>query len=307
MPRKSETIAVSRTSALNLLYNGKTLRSIKAFLYPYTQIYWGYQEDFLFAERKTSMLYLNISDFAEAMGYSMSSRITTEIRKIFRKMNEELFGEDEEKYYFTYEGTSKDKTDFILKIHKPKEVYNLAENCSFLTISADDIFRCKSFYDVKVLLMIVCAQDEKTGGFSHKTLKVNTFYLKNLMFNMSMYENCYVNKKHPSYNSETLWAIEEYYNKAICEEITEEELNSELEMCALNHGKSLDDMMREFNDVVSFNKRSRIEDYLQHGLELINQGSMYRVSENKKSGKLFSKIKINGYRVDHYEISVCKI
>lgn len=92
MPKmKSKRIAVP-TNLLKRTTYTMSIRSVKAFLFPFTQVYWGAQEDMNFTERKSSKIYIDIEDFAEVVGYSMSSRITTEIRKIYRKMNEELFG-----------------------------------------------------------------------------------------------------------------------------------------------------------------------------------------------------------------------
>ena len=131
MPKmKSKRIAVP-TNLLKRTTYTMSIRSVKAFLFPFTQVYWGAQEDMNYTERKSSKIYIDIEDFAEVVGYSMSSRITTEIRKIYRKMNEEVYGsENSPDILFSYEGTSKDKKQFILKVHKPKEIYNISENCS---------------------------------------------------------------------------------------------------------------------------------------------------------------------------------
>ena len=146
---KSKTIAVSKNAMYYLSY-ATSLRSVKAFLFPYTQIFWGCENGDAFTNRKKSKIYIDIEDFAEIMGYSMSDRITTEIRKIYRKMNQELF-EDENSpdIYFSYEGCSKNKKQFILKVHKPKEMFHMIENTSFVCMSADDVFRCENIYDYK--------------------------------------------------------------------------------------------------------------------------------------------------------------
>ena len=40
-----------------------SLRSIKAFLYPFTQVYWGKQELTDYTDRKTSKIYINIQTY----------------------------------------------------------------------------------------------------------------------------------------------------------------------------------------------------------------------------------------------------
>lgn len=309
MPKmKSKRIAVP-TNLLKRTTYTMSIRSVKAFLFPFTQVYWGAQEDMNFTERKSSKIYIDIEDFAEVVGYSMSSRITTEIRKIIRKMNKELYGsEDSHDILFSYEGTSKDKKQFIIKIHKPKEIYNIKENCSsYIQIDADDIFRCQTIYDYRILYFVLCSKEDNHNGFVHKTITPDTYFLKYWVFNMTMYENCYTNKKHPDYNELMLKTIEYYYDELAKDEIDQNRFNEELDCFARNNGYgNRENLLRAFSNVVSFTNRTRLENYLQHGLEILNQGTMFEVIQNKKTGKLFKKIKINGYRVDHYEIKVWK-
>ena len=86
---KSNTIAVSR-DAMEYLEGASTIRSVKAFLLPYTQIYWGKPEWDDYIWKSQSKIYIKIELFADVMGYTISDRITTEIRKVYREMNIEL-------------------------------------------------------------------------------------------------------------------------------------------------------------------------------------------------------------------------
>lgn len=76
MPKmKSKRIAVP-TNLLKRATYTMSIRSVKAFLFPFTQVYWGAQEDMNYTERKSSKIYIDIEDFAEVVGYSIASRIT---------------------------------------------------------------------------------------------------------------------------------------------------------------------------------------------------------------------------------------
>lgn len=310
MPKfKSKRIAIP-TGELKRTISTMSLRSVKAFLFPFTQIYWGAQSDMDFTERKSSKIYIDIQDFAEVIGYSMSTRITTEIRKIFRKMNEELYGsEDSPDILFSYEGTSKDKKQFILMVHSPQKMYNLSENCSsYIQIDAADIFRCETIYDYRVLYLVLCSKEDRHSCFISKTIGLDTYVLKNLVFGMTLYENCYINKKHPCYNELMLKTIEYYYDELAKDEIDTNGFNKELDCFAINNGYGdREKLLKAFSSVVSFTNRTRLENYLQHGLELLSHGTMFKIIQNKKTGKLFSKVKISGYRVDHYEIRALKM
>ena len=104
-----------------------------------------------------------------------------------------------------------------------------------------------------------------------------------------------------------LKTIEYYYEELAKDEIDQNRFNEELDCFARNNRYGdRENLLRAFSNVVSFTNRTRLENYLQHGLEILNQGTMFEVIQNKKTGKLFKKIKINGYRVDHYEIKVWK-
>lgn len=310
MPKmKSKRIAVP-TDLLFRTGTTMSLRSIKAFLFPFTQIYWGTQDLRDFTERKTSKIYIDIEDFAEVIGYSMSSRITTEIRKIYRQMNIDLFGDEKAPdILFSYEGTSKDKKQFILMVHSPQKMYNLSENCSsYIQIDAADIFRCETIYDYRILYFILVSRDDNHSGFIHKTLTMKTFFLKNWIFSMGMYKNCYVNKKHPDYDEDMLDMVEYYYDELAQGKIDQKTFHDYLDTYASNNGYGNETNLYEaFCNVVSFTNRTRIENYLQHGLEIVNQGTMFDIMKNKTTGKLFSKIKTNGNRVDHYEIKLWKV
>lgn len=310
MPKmKSKRIAVP-TNLLKRTTYTMSIRSVKAFLFPFTQVYWGAQEDMNYTERKSSKIYIDIEDFAEVVGYSMSSRITTEIRKIYRKMNEELYGsENSPDILFSYEGTSKDKKQFILKVHKPKEIYNISENCSsYIQIDAEDFLRCQTIYDYRILFYVLTAKEDSHSGFAGKTITVNTLFLKYWFFSMSIYENCYINKNHPDYDKEMLETIEFYYDECCQGRIDQNTFDENVDWYARNHGyENKENLFKAFSNVVSFTNRTRIENYLEHGLELINSGTMFRIIANKNTGKLFSKIKTKGYRVDHYEIKVIKM
>lgn len=304
---KSKTIAVSKNAMYYLSY-ATSLRSVKAFLFPYTQIFWGCENGDAFTNRKKSKIYIDIEDFAEIMGYSMSDRITTEIRKIYRKMNQELF-EDENSpdIYFSYEGCSKDKKQFILKVHKPKEMFHMIENTAFVCMSADDVFRCENIYDYKILALIASHPLKHDGScFMMKEIEMNTLYLKYHIMKMDLYKNCYINRKNPKYDKTLLDYIEYYFEEYRTECISYEEYQNELERYAMNNGyKNAKNMMKLFGEIVSFNKRTRIENYMEHALELINQGSMFHIHTDKKTGKLFQKIKQHdGYKVEKYKITV---
>ena len=302
---KSPTIAVSK-NAIYLLSNAKSLRTVKAFIFPYTQVYWGNKDGDTYTDRKTSKLYIDIETFAEIMGYSMTDRITTEIRKIYRKMNQELF-EDENSpdVYFSYAGTSKDKKQFILKIHKPKEMFHMSENGTFVCMAADDVFRCQNIYDYKILALIASAPEVGGSRFRIKKIEMNTYYLKYYIFKMDLYKNCYINKNNPKYNQKLLDYFEYYFKENWSGNISDDEFVNELEKYAMSNGyDSVETLIKQFKEIVTFNKRTRIEDYLSHALELINQGTMFQVHCDNKTGKLFKKTKNQGYRVDKYIISV---
>lgn len=304
---KSKTIAISKKAMSHLSY-ATSIRSVKAFLFPYTQIYWGYEDGDTFTNRKTSKIYIDIEDFAQVMGYSISDRITTEIRKIYRKMNQEIF-EDENSpdIYFSYEGCSKDKKKFILKVHKPKEMFNMIENTTFVCMSADDVFRCENIYDYKILALIASHPLKHDGSrFMMKEIEMNTLYLKYHIMKMDLYKNCYINRKNPLYDKSLLDYIEYFFEEYRTGCITYDEYQQELKKYAINNGyENVKTLMKRFGEIVSFNKRTRIEEYLEHALKLINQGSMFQVYTDKNTGKLFQKIKQhNGYKVEKYKIIV---
>lgn len=302
MPKmKSKRIAVP-TDIFLKTGGTMSLRSIKAFLYPFTQVYWGKQELTDYTDRKTSKIYINITDFAEVMGYAMSSRITTEIRKIYRQMNTELFSG--ETPLFSYEGTSKDKQEFILSVSSPKKLYNITENCpSYTRIDFEDVMRCETVYDYRVLFYLLIAKPDRRHGTFYQ-LNWRTMYLKYWVLSMEITENCYINKKSRNYNRDMIESVECWYSQMGSGEISSEQFDNLLEYYAETWGYGTKErLLKAFYDVVNFTKRSRIEDYLQHGLEIANQGKMFHIMANEKTGKLFSKIKINGNRIDHYEIN----
>ena len=302
---KSQTIAVSKT-AMYLLSNAKSLRTVKAFLFPYTQIYWGNKDGDTYTNRKTSKIYIDIETFAEAMGYSMTNRIITEIRKIYRIMNQELF-EDENSpdIYFSYDSQSKDKKYFILKVHKPKEIFHMSENTTFVCMAADDVFRCQSIYDYKILALIASAPETGGARFRQKEIELSTYFLKYYILKMGLYKNCYINKNNPQYNQELLDYFEYYFKENWSGNISDDDFVNEIEKYAISKGyDSPESVIKQFKELVTFNKRTRIEDYLSHALELINQGTMFQVRCDRKTGKLFKKTKRQGYRVDKYIISV---
>ena len=247
---KSKTIAVSK-NAMYILSEAKSLRTVKAFLFPYTQIYWGCKDGDTYTNRKTSKIYIEIETFAEIMGYSMTDRITTEIRKIYRKMNEELFGdENSSDIYFSYAGCSKDKKQFILKVHKPKEIFHMSENSTFVCMAADDVFRCENIYDYKILdLVASCPEKHNGSGFRIKEIEMNTYFLKCYIMKMDLYKNCYINKKSPKYNKELLDYIEYYFNENWSGRISDKEFENELEKYALTHGfDNIGDMMKQWRE-----------------------------------------------------------
>ena len=301
---KSRTIAAP-IEILSRLRGTASLRSVKAMLIPYTQIWWGCQDDLLYLDRFTPEINIDIEWFAKMMGQSMSPRITSEIRKIYRKMNEELFPDEESsEIVFSYKGTTKDKKQFVLKVHKPELLYNLAERGSFICMSADDVFRCENIYDFRILAIIASIPEEHTGGFVIKNIKLNTYFLKYFVFNMSLYQGCYVNKKHPLYDQTMLDTIECYFEMSTTRELPPEECIKNLDWFAHNNGyKNYEGLMKAFGEIVTFNKRSRMDAYLEHGLEIVNQGKMFRVTRSE-DGKLFQKIRKAGYRIEHYKISV---
>ena len=302
---KSKTIAVPR-DIMNTLQEVDALRTVKAFLLPFSQIYWGYEDNFDYTERKPSHIYIKIETFTKLMGYSQTSRITTEIRNVYRKMNQEIFGsEDSPEVYFTYDGCSKDKKYFILKVHKPQKMYNISENGSYVCMDTEDVFRCQSIYDYKVLALIASATIYKNSPYATKHIEMNTYFLKECVFGMGMYENCYINKKHPQYSQELLDYIEYYSSKAKFGEITSQESCKELDSYASTHGyQNTENLLKVFEEIVTFNKRGRIENYLEHALKLINQGTMFKIIPDALTGKLYKKTKCKGYRVDKYIISV---
>ena len=269
MPKmKSKRIAIPTEL---LLKTGETmsLRSIKAFLFPFTQVYWGKQELTDYTDRKTSKIYINITDFAEVMGYSMSNRITAEIRKIYRQMNRELFSDDTP--LFSYEGTSKDKKKFILSVSNPQKLYNISENCSsYIRIDYEDVMRCETVYDYRVLFYLLVAKPAKHGTFYQ--LRWRTMYLKYWVLNMEITENCYVNKNSRNYNKNMIESVECWYGQLGSGEIGAEQFDNLLEYYAETWGYGTKErLLKAFYDVVTFTNRTRIESYLQHGLETANK------------------------------------
>lgn len=301
---KSRTIAVP-IPILSRLIASSSLRSVKAMLIPYTQIWWGSQDDFLYSGRCAPEISINIAWFSQIMGLSISSRITTEIRKIYRKMNQDIFPEEESSsIIFSYCGTSKDKRQFLLKVHRPELLYNLGQHGSFVCMSSDDVFRCQSVYDFRVLSMVASFPSEHTGYFTTKTIKINTYLLKNNFFAMGLFQGCHVDKKHPKYDKLMLDTVEYYYNALGDGELSYDDCRNALNLFAqYNDYKNYDGLMSVLGEVVTFNKRSRIDEYLQHGLEIITQGKMFEIYRNK-NGKLFKKVRKAGYRIDFYEITV---
>lgn len=301
---KSRTIAVP-IEILSRLVESTSLRSVKAMLIPYTQIWWGHQDDLLYLDRFSPEISIDIAWFAKMMGQTISPRITTEIRKIYRKMNEELFPvEESSEIAFSYQGTTKDKKRFVLNVHRPELLYNLAERGSFVCMSADDVFRCENIYDFRVLAIIASAPEERKGCLAIKDIKLNTYFLKYVVFNMSLYQGCYVNKMHPQYDQTILDTIEYYFEMSANRALPQEECIKRLDWFAHNNGyKNYDNLMKVLGEIVTFNKRSRMDAYLEHGLEIVNQGKMFRVVQSE-DGKLFQKIRKAGYRIDHYKISV---
>ena len=183
-------------------------------------------------------------------------------------------------------------------------LFNLAERGSLVCMSADDVFRCENIYDFRVLAIIASAPEERKGCLAIKDIKLNTYFLKYFVFNMSLYQGCYVNKMHPQYDQTMLDTIEYYFEMSAYRELPQEECIKNLDWFAHNNGyKNYDNLMKVLGEIVTFNKRSRMDAYLEHGLKILNLGKMYRVIQSN-DGKLFQKIRKTGYRIDHYKISV---
>lgn len=302
---KSNTIAVSR-DAMEYLEGASTIRSVKAFLLPYTQIYWGKPEWDDYIWKSQSKIYIKIELFADVMGYTISDRITTEIRKVYREMNIELFDdENSPDIYFSYDGVSKDKKCFILKVHKAKEVFNICSHTQFFCMDASDIFRCKNIYDYRILSLVVRRELYRGWDIRKQRFELNTYCLKYRVLGMDLYTNCYVNKKHPKYDKTLLELFDYFLDEVTYGDLSREEMDRRLEVYGHEIGiKNIDGVYKRFKELVTFNKRTRIEEYLQHALEIINQGTMFKISPDEKTGKLFTKTRKNGYRVDKYYISI---
>ena len=296
---KSETIAIPNDLLAALLYNSEKIRSVKAFCLVLSQIYWGSYESNLFDDYQTSTVSLEFETIAEALGYKVNDRLKTEVKKIYREMNEEIFG-DEKYFYFHYAGYSKDKKKAIFKITKSSELYKLGEKGKFTKFSIQEILNCQNLYNFRILVLI-----STTDLSKNDEIILNTLYLKSCVFGMDLCKYCFINRKHPKYNEFFIESINCYYSQKINAEISEQEFNNNLQSLAFNQGfESVKEMMKVFDEIVTFNNRHILEKYLEDSLKIINEGNRFKILENSKTGLHFKKTHKKGWKIEYYKISV---
>lgn len=298
---KSETIAIPNDVLLAVLYNSKKIRSVKAFCLVLSQIYWGSYESGIFDDYKTSTVSLEFETIAQALGYKVNERLKTEVKKIYREMNEEIFG-DEKYFYFHYAGYSKDKKKAIFKITKSSELYNLGEKGSFTKFSIQDILNCQNLYNFRVLVLVSTTKPSKNNE-----IILNTIFLKYRVFGMDLYKYCFINKKHPKYSEYFIESMDCYISQRIDKEINKDEFNNSLQILAFHEGfENSKEMIKAFNEIVTFNNRKVIEDILEESLKIINKGNRFKILENKDTKLHFKKTHKKGWKIEYYKIKVIK-
>ncbi len=295
---KSETIAIPNNLLAAILYNAEKIRSVKAFCLVLSQIYWGSCSN-MFDNYQTSTVSLEFETIAEALGYKVNDRLKTEVKKIYREMNEEIFG-DEKYFYFHYVGYSKDKKKAIFKITKSSELYNLGEKGNFTKFSIQDILNCKNLYNFRILVYISTTKIPK----NHELI-LNTMFLKSCVFGMDLCKYCFIDKKHPKYSEHFIESMDFYFSQRIDEEINEQEFKNELQHLAYRQGfEDSKEMMKAFDEIVTFNKRKMVEDILEDSLKIINEGNRFKILENPETKLHFKKTHKKGWKIENYKIKV---
>lgn len=295
---KSETIAIPNNVLAAILYNAEKIRSVKAFCLVLSQIYWGSCSN-MFDNYQTSTVSLEFETIAEALGYTNNKSFKSEVKRYYREMNKEFFG-DEKYFYFHYDGYSKDKKKAIFKITKSSELYNLGEKGNFTKFSIWDILSCKNLYNFRTLVYISTSDLSK----NHELI-LNTLYLKSCIFGMDLYKYCFIDKKHPKYSEHFIESMDFYFSQRLDEEINEQEFKNELQHLAYRQGfEDSKEMMKAFNEIVTFNKRQRLEDHLEESLAIISQGNRFKILKNPKTGLHFKKTHKKGWKIECYKIQV---
>ena len=300
---RSETIAIPNGLLQTILDNSEKIRSVKAFCLVLSQIYWGSCENDIFDDYQTSTATLEFETIAEALGCTNNKSFKSEVKRYYREMNKEFFGDDSKNYYFHYEGYSKDKKKAIFKITKSPELYNLGKKGNFTKFSIQDILNCQNLYNFEILVFISTAKFKNRIGVNKITF--NTVFLKYCIFGMDLYKSCYINKRHPRYNKYFLDCIEYIYSQKLDKEINEQEFRDELQRLAFSQGfESIKKMIKTFDEIVTFNKRKMVEDILEDSLKIINKGNRFEILENSKTKLHFEKKHKKGWKVEEYEIHV---
>lgn len=312
MPRsdmKSKTVAASNEVLSKVFYHAttKNAKTVKAFFLVLTDVYWGHMEDIEFNEKSKMYVKVKLSLIAEVLGYTCTSAFTAEVRRIYRTMNKEFFEDYKDEPYFVCDGFTKNKEYALFKITKPKAFYCLSDVGNFTCFDVEDVFRCKNLYDFRVLYLIASSKvTHHKNGYSTKALSLNTYFLKQLIFMMPLFSYCYINKKHEKYSEYLIRGYEDAQWDYFFNRISEAEKKQRLEKIAYEtcFQGDVEKMNAALAEMVTFNNRNKIEEYLNHALEIVNQGEAFSVVKNSESGKLFTKKKKAGYRVDTYEITV---
>lgn len=309
---RSSTIAASNEVWRKIFSRAKTknAKTVKAFVLVLTSIHWGYVEDYEFTAKSKFNIKVKIDLIAEVLGYKKHSKFTSEVRRIYRLMNNELFESYEDEPYFFCDGFSKNKEYALFKIVKPEAFYNLSEKGDFTCLIAEDIFRCENLNDFRVLYYVASAKiTHHRNKWATKELSLNTFFIKQCLFMMPCFKYCFINKKHPYYSDYLIKYYEaiqwDYYFGLI----TKTEKDNALKELALNcfgYFGTIDEINKAINEIVHF-KRSEVEAIFEHALKIINEGKMFRIIKDSKTGKLYTKKRKQGYRIESYKVKVVQI
>lgn len=217
---KSNVVAISRFGINNHLYvEGMSIRSIKAFFLVLTGIYWGRDTVSAIGEQPhlQKKVELQLGYMADILGYVYNDRFTTELRKIYRVMEEEAFltprdrafGWPKEKIrsfaeaerWFSLEGFNRKKGTAIFKIEKPEYLLNLGEEKGgFIKFNPDNFFALTSTYAARLLWALRLAvsyrevKSLKKDKSSYHVAQFHTALLKRKL-GMDILKYCYIDKK----------------------------------------------------------------------------------------------------------------
>lgn len=306
---KSPIVATSNKVWRKIFYRAttKNAKTVKAFVLVLTSIYWGYVDDYEFTAKSKFNIKVKLDLIAEVLGYSNNSKFTSEVRRIYRMMNDELFESHEDEPYFICDGFSKDKKYALFKIIKPEAFYNLSENGDFTCLFAEDVFRCKNLYDFRVLYYVASEKiTHHRNKWATKELSLNTLFIKQYLFLMPCFKYCSINKKHPKYSDYLIENYEviqwNYYFGLIKETERDKELE-ELAMDCFGYYGTVEEVNEAIDEIVHY-KRSEVDSIFEHALKIIDEGRMFSIIKDSKTGMLYRKKRKKGYRIESYEIKV---